>query len=103
MNEETLALIEKLAASLGTTSEHIIEQYTSYHYIEAISFISFGAALIIGGIKAPTNEEWDANPFIWAAKVIAVAVGSFMVVVNVPQLFEPQAMAIHQLIIDITR
>lgn len=102
MNEETVKLIEQLAGLVGHNSALIVEQYTYWHMVAAISWILVGVFFCIAAVKCPRPEEWDTIPTHVVRCVFFVA-GLLMLAANIPDVFAPEAFAIHQLIIDIKR
>ena len=104
MEPEAMIIIEQLGKVVSQNTSQIVTYYTKWHIIAAFSWIVFGAFLMIGSYKAPIPQPWqdgDARGFVPMLRGVAFIIGFIFVASNVPDVFAPEAYAIHQLIIDI--
>lgn len=93
--------LNKLAEILGTTSETIIDAYTSWFVYSSIAWLLVGVTLVVAGLRWTVPEDWEAPSVV--LKALVVFVGLLFICSNVPDLIEPKAAAIHQLIYDVRR
>ena len=100
MEPEAMILIEKLAKLVNQNTHQIVSYYTKWHLLAAYAWIFFGGFLMAASYKMPTPEGFEP-PFPAFARGMAFIVGFVMVVANFPDVFAPEAYAIHQLIIDV--
>lgn len=100
MEPETTKLIEELVKMLAMNSVYATEQYTAWYLTSAFCWVTFGATACIAAIKFPVLENWDALPS-QIVRIILFIVGALILAMNIPDLLNPQAVAIHQLIYDI--
>jgi hypothetical protein len=97
MNEQT---INRLAEILGSTGEAIIAQYTTWHLVAALLYILTGLALLYCAWKPAFGKTWEEG-VLPAVRVVMLIAGVLFVVCNLPDIFAPKAVAIHQLLQDI--
>jgi hypothetical protein len=93
-------IINRVAEILGQSGQYAVQEYAVWHIVYAIGLIAIGLFLIYKGNKFVAPKGWDEQitPII---KGIMIFFGALFVVANLPDLFSPQAMAIHQLLNDI--
>ena len=98
-------LIEKLADKLGTTSSLIVSEYTGWFIANSLVSIAFGVALAVFAFMWKPKERRDDDAISigikYVFKVILMIVGCVFVANHVPNLAQPKAKAIHQLLRDI--
>ena len=102
MNE---AIIE-LAATLGIAVNEIIGHYVVWHIASAITWIllAFLTSWFLLSKRYSAfceSLEYGKNILIWT-KAIGLIWAMFIIGSNLPDLFSPTAISIHQLIIDLT-
>ena len=100
MSEETLALIEQFGILINTNARDIIAEYTRWHMVAAIFWVFVGGMLCTFAINFPKLEDWELVP-THVVRFILFALGMIFIGANAPDLFSPEAVAIHQLILDI--
>ena len=101
MNEQTIALIERLADALGRNAHAIIDTYTQYYIIASLGWIAFVALWVIAG--ATNNKLWACNEFWddgvrWFVRAALIVLGGVFIFANIPSLLVPEATAINQLL-----
>lgn len=98
-----IELIKEVASSLGTTSEYIVGAYSEWHFVSSVVLILLG--LVIMGVGKSVNTQAIAEVYDETAgyvlKYLIYFVGSLFIVMYIPDLFNSDAIAIHQLIMDI--
>ena len=99
MNEEA---INRLITLLETNSGVIIDESARWHTIRSITWIIVGVGALIIAWKYPWQSDDHDIPLV-IGRIILVVLGTLAVAVNVPDLFAPQGISIHQLIKDLTR
>lgn len=96
----------ELLTNLGSTAvQTAIEEYTRYHLINAVTWFSACAALATGSAKALSHllkknnksEEAFVSVILFALFAIMFFLGA---VSNIPNIANPKAAAIHQLLTD---
>lgn len=100
MEAEGLIIIEQLGQIVQKNTAQIVEYYTTWHLLSALGWAFIGGFLMIAALKAPTPEGFE-KPFPIIVRSVAFLLGMLMVTTNMPDIFAPEAYAIHQLIIDI--
>ena len=104
MNEDTIALIERLANALGQNADAIVSTYTSYYAVTAISWMCMGVLLIGIFLYKPVWESdkfWD--PYVRTiAKFFLLVFAAMFILANVGDLIVPEAVAMDRLISSIT-
>ena len=104
MEPEAMVIIEQLAKVVQQNTHQIVTYYTKWHVLNAFGWMFVGAFLCIASYKAPKPEGWDGSEskvFVPIIRGVAFVAGLFFVANNLPNVFAPEAYAIHQLIIDI--
>ena len=98
-----IELIKDLANTLGTTTTQIITSYAEWHFISAICYILLGLFVIqIGRIVNIESFKEECEAMVgYVIKYSLFFIGLMFLVVNVPDLFNAEAISIHQLIKDI--
>jgi uncharacterized integral membrane protein len=98
-------ITETLIALGSQTMQQAIQQYTYWHFIDAIVYFCLGLVFIIGSIilykKYSKNEVWQNEAWPLIVIILLAIVGLFMCADNIVNIFEAKAYAIHQLISDI--
>ena len=64
-------------------------------------WVAVGFTIALGGLIWKANEEWDFPLPPKIIKWIVVFIGILFIAANFPDVFNPKAMAIHQLIKDV--
>lgn len=78
MNEQTLALLDKLAEKLGTTSEFLWAALVKQAFVEGVVYLLQIAGLIYGGVwlyrwfRAISVNEWDEIKYLPLGVVASV-------------------------------
>ena len=106
MEPEALVIIEELAKVVQQNTMQIVDYYTTWHVLNAFGWMFFGSFLCIAAYKAPTPKGWSETSgesafFVPLVRGIAFIAGLLFIANNLPNVFAPEAYAIHQLIIDI--
>lgn len=100
MEPEAMIIIEQLGKIISQNTSQIVTYYTKWHLLSALGWAFLGAFFMIASIKAPTPEAFE-EPFPVICRTGFFVIGIIMVVSNMPNIFSPEAYAIHQLINDI--
>lgn len=103
VNEKEIQMVERLVGALGENASATVDAYVVWHVASAVRWLAVGVALLFAARWLWTyklEEEWEIKPNICGA-VAAVVLGVGIIVSNVPDLFAPRAIAIHQLLKDI--
>lgn len=112
MEIETLHILNGLSETLGVSPDQIIKEYTYWIVVKSLSYIALGIAAICVAIKfnilvkQEEREEWE-TPDEWEVTTLIVRgilllIASFLIVPNIPDLFTPEAIAIHRLLRDVS-
>jgi len=96
MKNEITDVIVKLAEILGKSGDVIVSEYARWYLCSSFAYIMLGIACIIYTKKTLIGE--DIHPIL---KVLGYAVGAIFIAVNIGDLFAPNGIAIHRLILDI--
>jgi len=93
-------IINRIAEILGTSGQYAVQEYATWYIAQAIGLIAFGVYLIYKGYKFVTPEGWgeQLTPIV---KGVLIFVGALFVIHQLPDLFSPEAIAIHQLLRDV--
>ncbi len=102
MEPETIKLINELAKLLANNSSYATEQYALWYATSAFCWIVFGAGLVLAAIRFPKPENWEAVP-TQVVRIVGFLIGAMILAANIPDLLNPTAISIHQLITDIKR
>lgn len=92
--------IQQLSTILAESGNTISEAYSYWFFWNAIGWMFMGLCIIGAAIKVKKPEEMDDRAAL-VIKAVLIFIGSLFVFVNLPDLFAPQGIAIHQLIKDI--
>jgi hypothetical protein len=104
MDEQTAVLIEKLASAIEGNGEYVVATYAKWHLVSAIGWSIVGVFLLFVSFFLPkiTIEDYEYEAFInLVIKGAIFFLGLLFIFFNLPDLFNPEAIGIHQLIIDI--
>jgi len=97
MNE--IDTINAVANILSEGGEHAVSEYASWYVIASFSWIAFGATIMSLCLKAPDYlREWE---FFNVVQIAGIIIGMIFIFANIADLFSPEAIAIHRLIMDI--
>ena len=99
IDDETLKLISDLSDKLGVATSEIINQYSVWYFTQALFLIVFGIICMLFALKAKDPLWGDVDFKVF--RVIIFAIGFFFISFNVPDIFAPDAIAIHRLISDL--
>ncbi len=105
MTTEYINLIKTLADTIGETASEVVTHYAFYHFFQAAAFIALGLVIVRFGMKLTYNDDISHDvprAFQSFFKYGIIFVGLLFVVANFPDLLSPKAIAIHQLISDLT-
>lgn len=95
MEKEIMMLNEILSPAVAGA----IAEYTNWYIVSSITAIVGGLLAIAAGVYCfRKREEWEAIAVI--ASVILIILGLSLVFANIPDLANPKAKAIHQLLKD---
>jgi len=99
-NETTL--INNIASAVGKSAEFVIEQYASWHLANAIGWIFLGLLICWSATKITFDEHTDIpKEWQWAIKSCVVFFGMLFILSCVPDVANPRAAAIHQMLRDV--
>ena len=100
MNTESLELINSLASQLGIVSSKMIGYYADWYFTQAIMLVLLGFTGIVFSYRCKDPEWCDVDFRI--ARIIIGIISFFFISFNLPDIFAPEAIAIHAIIGDIT-
>jgi hypothetical protein len=101
MNDATIKLLQSLADAVGASLPMILGHYTTWHLVSALGWIAFGSFIVFTSTKwIPDEDVWDPT-VAGIVRILLLFVGGIFIFVNLPDIFSPQAAAIHQLLTDI--
>ena len=101
MNNETLELF---FSKIGLAASDVIGKYAEWHFWSAVGWILFAIIVIVFALKLfhlEFDNEGDNKNFNLLFKAIIVGIGMLIIFANAPNLFNPEAASIHQLISDV--
>jgi len=103
---EIESIIGKLAETLGTSAQHLVEIYVPWVVASAWMFIGIGAITIIAGIIIGIFLIYAADSGddrAWAGIIMAIIIfiGSLFVGCNIPDVVAPKAAAIQKILYDV--
>ena len=97
--------IQQLAAIIGTSTGMVVTEYARWHFVSAVGWLLCGIALAVYAARyyPKWNEEWDGDQKTawYGCRILCIAIAAFFICTNLPDLFSPTAIGIHQLIKDI--
>lgn len=104
MSTANIEIVNKLADVLSGSASNAIAAYTHHFIYASLVWIVFGLIVVIAGASKLINRviDDDEKSSRGVAKAIIVFIGLLIIACNVSDLISPEAMAIHQLIKDIT-
>jgi hypothetical protein len=99
--------IEALRDIATPAVQAAIHAYSNWMVISSIGWIASGVAIVVAATKC--LEWWRSHEFdddgAFVASLVGIVllflIGGLLVVCNLPDLFSPQAAAIHQVLRDI--
>lgn len=103
-DSESVQIVQQVLSVLDRSGQSAISSYTQWHFAKAISYILLGLVIIVSCVRwnhLDDDGEHKIDGFAFYLKIFAIFIGMLFIVANVPDLFSPQAIAIHQLIKDI--
>lgn len=101
MNDQELAVVNRILDALSSGSANIVASYTTWMIAAAVAWIVVGVILLFMAAYMFRHADKE-SPLLSLS--ISLALGFFgllFIATNVPDLVSPQAMATHQLIKDI--
>lgn len=104
MESENLKIIQEVISALGGAGSAIVAQYTVWFIVSSICYSVLGAVIAITAFKwKPVEQEGYGDSYIWRviARYVLMFIGGLFIAANLPDLFAPEAMAMHQLLRDI--
>lgn len=93
--------INLVASKLGSITTETINQYTQWHFVDALVWTLGGVFIIIACGKTFKWCKEHGDEMIWALWAVTLCLGVLAIVCNFVNLVCPRAYAIHQLITDI--
>lgn len=103
MNEENLAVIEKLAGILGSHGEAILSEYKLWFITSSLLWVLGGVGLAVSVFRSKYRETTALTTLeVSFIRALLLLLSFLMLVNNVPDLVAPEAASIHQLIRDLT-
>lgn len=106
MDEKTIALVQKIADSIGANKDFVIDAYARLYLVSAIYFCLFGVFIIFAGwfFVPKTNETLKKNDnelILPIAKWVLTIIGLLIIGRNLPDIFSPEGAAIFYLLGDL--
>ncbi|MGR3218936.1 MAG: hypothetical protein ACUZ8H_03840 [Candidatus Anammoxibacter sp.] len=103
MNEQTVNLISELSESLGVATGELLKYYSEWYFANGILYVLLGVAVFMGSkrIKPIENSEDFTIGFIAALRYAGMFFGLLFIAANAPDLFAPEGIAAHRIIMDI--
>lgn len=100
-----IEIINRLADIAGESSGEIIQHYHRWFIASSLIWTLVGIVIFYLSYRWKMPEKWEDDAMdrsaFWIFKGVAIAIALLMIGHNLPDLFAPQAAAIHQLISDI--
>lgn len=105
MNEKQ-EIIDKIHHIASESATIAIEQYSNWHFVSAITWLTLGCILVIVGILfllKPINSIISLTGGLTYGAVLAfmIILGMLIACNNIVNIFHPEAYAIHQLLMDL--
>lgn len=98
---ENQELIKQITDILGSTSEAAISEYAKWHLTAAITWMVASAIALGFLIRWKTaNTEWVKGLAI-CVKIALICLTGIIFFSYIPDLINPKAISIHQLLIDL--
>lgn len=104
MEGENLKMLQEVINAIGGTGSAVISEYTVWFIVSAIGWIILGVAIIYSAYKWKVENEGPCDDFYWGrvlARSFFMFIGALFIFCNVPDLFSPEAAAIHRLLQDV--
>ena len=101
MNDKQIELLERVLSTIGQSADHVIDQYTIWHIGAAIVWCIIGVVLFRAAWLFYAFGKREEEPGWYIATGVLTLVGTVIIGCNLPDLFAPRAIAIHQLLIDV--
>lgn len=93
--------INRIAEVLGSSGAAATAEYARWYVASAIFWVLFGMALIVSGLLwKPSRDVLGPLPAL-LLKAFLIFAGALWVGCNIPDIANPKAIAIHQLIKDV--
>jgi len=90
----------KILELLGDSGNAAVAEYASWFVWSSFTWIIIGMLLVSFAFKFIKPESVDELAYI-LIRAAMVMVGTIIIGANIPDLFAPEGMAIHQLIRDV--
>jgi len=103
LTEQEITLIKDLASAVGKNSEFVISQYSSWVVTSSIGWVVFGVFALWATTKIKFDQDSDVAIWAqWLIKSIVVLISATFILSSLPDVVNPKAAAIHQLIKDVS-
>ena len=102
LTADETTLINNIAAAVGKSAEFVIAQYTTWVLANAIGWMCFGILICWSATRVTFDDDTDwTKPAQFLAKGVVVFIGAMFILACVPDIANPTAAAIHQLLQDV--
>lgn len=101
MEGENLKMLQEVINAIGGTGSAIVSEYTVWFIVSAIGWILMGAAMAYLSFKWKIESDDEDEYWKTIVRWVMIFIGALFILCNVPDLFAPEAAAIHQLLRDV--
>lgn len=103
-SSEEVTLIENLADAVGKSAEFVTAEYAGWMVWSAVFWVALGLFICWGAMRLKFDDDSEVPE--WGQMVIRgilIFIGGMFIATSAPDIAEPKAAAIHQLISDVKR